>query len=169
MAGLHLECSSRCICCERFQEKLKILETNGRRYEVARASPSREGTALLQGRAVCGLCGKQFRIRCTAQRGRLDAWYVCDRAHGYRGEPNCQPIAGPPIDNAFGMPIAEQTTPLTVELTLEIRREEVRHEEADRLRCRAIERAQIEADLAQLRFMLVDPNNRLVAHTLEGE
>jgi hypothetical protein len=32
-----------------------------------------------------------------------------------------------------------------------------------------VERAQIEADLAQRRFMLVDPNNRLVADTLERE
>jgi hypothetical protein len=39
----------------------------------------------------------------------------------------------------------------------------------DQLRCRAIERAQIEADLAQRRFMLVDPSNRLVADTLEAE
>ena len=148
----------------------RFLETNGQGYEVARASPPREGTALLQGRAVCGLCGKHFRIRYTARRGRLDAWYVCDRAHGYRGEPNCQSIAGPPIDKAIGMLIAEQMTPTAVELALEIRREiEVRYEEADRLRCRAIERAQIEADLAQRRFMLVDPNNRLVADTLEGE
>jgi len=42
-------------------------------------------------------------------------------------------------------------------------------EEADRLRRRAIERAQIEAELAQRRFMLVDPGNRLVADTLEAE
>ena len=57
-----------------------------------------------------------------------------------------------------------------VELALEIRREiEARHEEADQLRCRAIQRAQIDADLAQRRFMLVDPNNRLVADTLEAE
>jgi hypothetical protein len=61
-------------------------------------------------------------------------------------------------------------TPAAVELALEIRREiEVRREEADRLRCRAIERAQFEADLAQRRFMLVDPENRLVADTLEAE
>ncbi|MER9451733.1 hypothetical protein [Mesorhizobium sp. M0254] len=33
----------------------------------------------------------------------------------------------------------------------------------------AVERAQIDADLAQRRFMLVDPNNRLVADTLERE
>jgi hypothetical protein len=126
--------------------------------------------ALLQGRAVCGRCGKHFRIRYASRRGRLEAWYICDRAHGYRGEPNCQSIAGPPIDKAIGMLIGEQMTPAAVELALEIRREiEARHEEADRLRRRAIDRAQIEADLAQRRFMLVDPNNRLVADTLEGE
>ena len=158
------------ISWERFQENLKVLKTNGQGYEVARASPPREGTALLQGRAVCGRCGKHFRIRYASRRGRLEAWYICDRAHGYRGEPNCQSIAGPPIDKAIGMLIGEQMTPAAVELALEIRREiEARHEEADRLRRRAIDRAQIEADLAQRRFMLVDPNNRLVADTLEGE
>jgi len=158
------------ISWEKYQENLKILENNGQSYRSVRASPPREGTALLQGRAVCGQCGKHFRIHYAARRGRLDAWYVCDRAHGYRGEPNCQSIAGPPIDKAISMLIAEQMTPTVVELTLEIRSEiEARHEEADRLRCRAVERAQIEADLAQRRFMLVDPNNRLVADTLEAE
>lgn len=158
------------ISWEQFQENLKVLKTNSRGYEVARASPPREGMALLQGRAVCGRCGKHFRIRYASRRGRLEAWYICDRAHGYRGEPNCQSIAGPPIDKAIGMLIGEQMTPAAVELALEIRREiEARHEEADRLRRRAIDRALFEADLAQRRFMLVDPNNRLVADTLEGE
>ena len=55
-------------------------------------------------------------------------------------------------------------------MALDIRREiETRQEEADQLRCRAIERAQVEADLAQRRFMMVDPNNRLVADTLEAD
>jgi hypothetical protein len=68
------------------------------------------------------------------------------------------------------MLVTESMTPAAVELALEIRREiEARYEEADQLRCRVIERAQIEADLAQRRFMLVDPNNRLVADTLERE
>ena len=61
-------------------------------------------------------------------------------------------------------------TPAAVGLALEIRNEiEARRDEADRLRLRAVERAQIEADLAQRRYMLVDPSNRLVADTLEGE
>ena len=63
-----------------------------------------------------------------------------------------------------------EMTPAAIGLALEIRREiEARYEEADQLRCRAVERAQIEADLAQRRFKLVDPGNRLVADTLERE
>ncbi len=158
------------ITWERYQQNLKLLAANGRGYELARASPPREGAALLQGRAVCGRCGRHFRVRYASRRGRQEAWYVCDRAHGTLGGPDCQSIAGPPIDEAIGGLVAERMTPAAVELALEIRGEiEARQEEADQLRCRAIERAQIEADLAQRRFMLVDPSNRLVADTLEGE
>jgi DNA invertase Pin-like site-specific DNA recombinase len=158
------------ISWERFQENLKILESNGRPYELARASPPREGAALLQGRAVCGRCGRHFRVRYATRRGRQEAWYVCDRGHTARGELNCQSIAGAPIDEAIGSLVADEMTPAAVEMAIEIRREvEARCEEADQLRCRAMERAQIEADLAQRRFMLVDPSNRLVADTLERE
>lgn len=155
---------------ERFQQNLKILQTNGRGYELVRASPPREGTALLQGRAVCGRCGRHLGVRYAARRGKQEVWYVCDRAHSSLGEPHCQSIAGAPIDEAIGELVAAKMTPAAVELALEIRREiEAQYDEADRLRCRAIERAQIEADLAQRRYMLVDPGNRLVADTLEGE
>jgi DNA invertase Pin-like site-specific DNA recombinase len=158
------------ITWEQYQGNLKILESNGRGYELARASPPREGVALLQGRAVCGRCGKHFRVRYTTRRGRQEAWYVCDRAQADRGEPNCQSIAGPPVDEAIGKLVTEKMAPAAVELAIEIRREvETRYQEADRLRCRAIERAQMETDLAQRRFMMVDPNNRLVADTLEAE
>ena len=158
------------ISWDQYQDNLKLLEANGRGYELARASPPREGAALLQGRAVCGRCGSHLRVRYMARRGRLEAWYVCDRAHGFSAEPNCQSMAGPPIDAAIEALVVEKMTPAAVELALQIRAEvEARHEEADQLRCRAIDRAQIEADLAQRRFMLVDPGNRLVADTLEAQ
>lgn len=160
----------RYITWEQFQQNLRILQSNGHGFEVARASPPREGAALLQGRAVCGRCGRYLRARYAARRGRLDTWYVCDRAYGNDGAPSCQTIAGAPVDAAVGALIAEKMTPAAVELAIEIRREiEARHEEADRLRSRAVERAQIEADLAQRRFMMVDPSNRLVADNLERE
>ncbi len=158
------------ITWDRYQENIQLLEANGRGYELARASPPREGCALLQGRAVCGRCGRHMRARYAARRGRLDSWYVCDRAHSTLGEPNCQSIAGRPVDEAVGRLVAERMTPSAVELALEIRREiETRQEEADQLRRRAVERAQVEADLAQRRFMMVDPSNRLVADTLEAD
>lgn len=158
------------ITWEQYQENLKILATNGRGYETARSSPPREGAALLQGRAVCGRCGRHMRVRYVSRRGGTESWYVCDRASGYHGEPNCQSVAGRPIDEAVGALIANEMTPAAIELALEIRSEiEARQQEADQLRHRAIERAQLEADLAQRRFMLIDPNNRLVADTLEAD
>jgi hypothetical protein len=66
--------------------------------------------------------------------------------------------------------VAEKMTPAAVELSVEIRKEiEARYDETDQLRCRAIERALVDADLAQRRFMMVDPANRLVADTLESD
>jgi hypothetical protein len=158
------------ITWERYQENLRSLAANGHGYDAARASPPREGGALLQGRAVCGRCGQHLRVRYREARGKPESWYVCDRATDSRAEPNCQSLAGPPIDEAVGLLVAEKMTPAAVELALEIRREiEARHEEADQLRCCAIERAQVDADLAQRRFMMVDPANRLVADTLESD
>jgi hypothetical protein len=82
------------ITCEQYQENLKTLEANGRRYAAARVSPPREGPALLQGSAVCGRCGSHVRVRYAARRGRREAWYVCDRGYTKNGEPNCQSLAG---------------------------------------------------------------------------
>lgn len=158
------------ITWDRYQENLRQLELNGHGYEAARASPPREGAALLQGRAVCGRCGRHFRVRYRDARGKLESWYVCDRASDAGAQPNCQSLAGGPIDEAVGLLVVEKMTPAAVELALEIRREiEARHNEADQLRRRAIERAQADADLAQRRFMMVDPGNRLVADTLEAD
>jgi DNA invertase Pin-like site-specific DNA recombinase len=157
------------ISWEQYQQNLKLLESNGRTYELARSSPPREGAALLQGRAVCGRCGRHFRLTYRYSRENLEARYICDPAQSGLGEPNCQSIAASPVDKAVGALVAERMTPAAVELALEIRREiEARQEEADHLRCQAIEHAQYEADLAQRRFMLVDPGNRLVASTLEA-
>ena len=158
------------ISWDKFQHNLKVLEENGASYQAVRASPPREGAALLQGRAVCGRCGSHMRARYAARRGQVDTWYICSRAYASRGEPHCQTIAGWPVDEAIGELIAAEMTPTAVELALEVRKEiEAHHDDADQLRLRAVQRAQIDADLTQRRFMLVDPNNRLVADTLERE
>jgi hypothetical protein len=64
----------------------------------------------------------------------------------------------------------EAVTPLALEVTLTVQQEiEARLDEVDRLRKKAVERAQYEADLAQRRYLHVDPANRLVADSLEAD
>jgi hypothetical protein len=64
----------------------------------------------------------------------------------------------------------EAMTPLAIEVALSVQQElATRHDEADRLRRQHVERARYEADLAQRRFLKVDPDNRLVADALEAD
>ena len=60
--------------------------------------------------------------------------------------------------------------PLTLEVALAVQQElQSRLEEADRLRRQQVERARYEAELAQRRYLRVDPENRLVADPLEAD
>jgi hypothetical protein len=75
-----------------------------------------------------------MRVRYREARGKLESWYVCDRATDSRAEPNCQSLAGSPIDEAVGLLVAGKMTPAAVELAIEIRGEiEARYNEADQL------------------------------------
>ena len=101
-------------------ENLNLLEANGRSYELARPSPPRECAALLQVRAVCGECARHMRVRYAARRGRLDVWCVCDREHGRSAAPNCQSIAGRPIDEAIAALVVDQMAHAAVGLSMQI-------------------------------------------------
>jgi hypothetical protein len=64
----------------------------------------------------------------------------------------------------------EAVTPVALEVSLAVQQELLsRLEEVDRLRLKQVERARYEANLAQRRYMQVEPENRLVADTLEAE
>jgi hypothetical protein len=61
-------------------------------------------------------------------------------------------------------------TPMTLAVTLEVQRElEARAAETDTARRQHVERMRYDAELARRRYMNVDPDNRLVADTLEAE
>jgi len=66
--------------------------------------------------------------------------------------------------------LVETVTPLALEVALSVQQEmQSRWDEADRLRRLQVDRARYESELARRRFLRVDPDNRLVAASLEAE
>ncbi len=130
----------------------------------------REGPALLQGLAICGVCGQRMTIRYHQRGPRRIPDYVCQREGIQNGERICQQVHGEALDRAISTLLIQQVTPLTLEVALAVQTEiETRSEEGDRLRRQEVERARYQTDLARRRFMQVDPDNRLVADSLEAE
>jgi DNA invertase Pin-like site-specific DNA recombinase len=134
--------------------------------------PPREGHALLQGIALCGICGRRMSIRYHKRRssGCLTPGYICacNRAGFKTG--SCQYITGDKVDIAIGELLMEVVTPMSLEVALNVQQELLRRfEQTDMIRRQQVERAQYEASLAKRRYMQVDPDHRLVADSLENE
>lgn len=154
-----------------YERNLEQLAANSRAYTPPRLSPPREGPALLQGLVLCGRCGDRMTVRYHQRRHqRIEPDYVCQRVGIARGESPCQRIPGRDLDAAISALLLDMVTPEMVETTLAIQDElAAQAAEAERLRQLQVQRAQYEADLAQRRYLRVDPDNRLVADVLESE
>ena len=104
-------------------------------------------------------------VRYHSHRNQSIPTYWCGWRPLQRGESGlCQTVHGGALDRAIGEMVIEAMTPLAIEVALTVQQELAsRHEEADRLRHQHVERARYEADLAQRRFLKVDPEQALRA------
>jgi DNA invertase Pin-like site-specific DNA recombinase len=129
----------------------------------------REGSALLQGLAICGTCGRRLRI--AYQGTNSTPRYYCKGEElnaGHRGE--CLNVGGLTIDEAVTNAFLEALTPAAVEATaLAAQRLESDHDAALSQWRREVERARYEAERAERQYKAVEPENRLVARGLEKE
>jgi len=109
-------------------------------------------------------------VRYHRRHGKLVPEYVCQREGIEHAEPICQSVSGAVVDEAVAKLVIDMVTPMALEITLAVREElDARFEQADVLRRKHVERAQYEVDVARRRYMRVDPDNRLVADSLEAE
>jgi DNA invertase Pin-like site-specific DNA recombinase len=160
------------ITWEEYLSNLQRVKGNALAWSTERhRGPAREGTALLQGLVICGACGERMSVRYHSHHNAEIPTYWCGRRPMHRGEIGlCQTIHGGALDAAIGDIIIEAMTPLAIEVALSVQQELAsRQEEADRLSRQHVERAKYEAELAQRRFLKVDPDNRLVADALEAD
>jgi DNA invertase Pin-like site-specific DNA recombinase len=155
-----------------YEENLRRLHENAQASGVEKRSAVREGPSLLQGLAICGICGSRMTVGYRLRKAGLAPFYICqgprevDRIEkGY-----CQRVSGYSLDKAVGALLVETVTPLALEVALNVQQElQSRWDEADRLRRLQVDRARYESELARRRFLRVDPDNRLVAASLEAE
>lgn len=159
------------IILEEFEANQKTLKACSQAYGNDRKqSPPREGPALLQGLVICGICGDRMTIRYQHRSKQLAPEYVCQRQGIENCQPTCQWIPGAPIDDVISTVLLEAVSPLALQVALSVQEEIVtRAVEVDSLRKQHVEKARYEAELARRRYMQVDPENRLVACSLEAE
>jgi DNA invertase Pin-like site-specific DNA recombinase len=130
---------------------------------------AREGTALLQGLVRCGRCGRRMQVAYSGTHGRVPR-YACVRAHHLHGVNHaCQSLGGVRLEKAIVAAFLEAVTPAGIRACAQAVEElERAHQERIAGQRLAVERAQFEADRAQRQYDACEPENRLVARTLEG-
>jgi DNA invertase Pin-like site-specific DNA recombinase/predicted DNA-binding transcriptional regulator AlpA len=152
-----------------YEANLARIASNTRPRPHQSGGAVREGTALLQGIAVCGHCGRRLR---THYQGRnASPGYHCpgkDIVHG-RGV-YCLNIGGMQIDHAVARAVIDALQPAGLEAALLAAEQvESNYDAALKQWQLAVERAHYEAKRAERRYRAVEPENRLVARGLETE
>ena len=159
------------ISWEEYERNQAKLEQNANAFSGGlRGRMPRQGTALLQGRVLCGRCGSRMRVHYEPLDGCLRPYYVCNEAVVRHAGKNCQWVRGAPVDEAIGELLLKTVAPAAIEVALAVQQEIAqRVEQAMELRDAQLQRARYEAELARRRYLKVDPDNRLVADALEAD
>jgi hypothetical protein len=128
----------------------------------------REGFALLQGLVICGKCGRKMSPRYHGNGG-CRAAYECTQARKQDGNMGvCWSVAGAAIDKAVAAHVLEAIDTEQLDISLAVL-EELDNQAliADKTWQLRLERGRYEADRAFRQYDATEPENRLVARTLE--
>jgi DNA invertase Pin-like site-specific DNA recombinase len=128
------------------------------------ARPAREGTALCQGIIYCG-CGQHMGVKYLGD-GR--AYYACRSRPDRQPAPGCQHVSAATIDAVVASALFTALAPAELDLAIAAAGEVTgRRARATRAAELAVQRASYQADRAERAFHACEPENRLVARSLE--
>ena len=151
---------------DEYQHNVARLQENRARADTL--GVVREGPALLTRLAICAACGRRMAVH-YANDDRHYA-YACGRMEIDYGLGRCQHVAGPGIDAFVSDHVLAALQPAGLELSLEAATHlEQERAALDRLWQQRVERAAYGAERAGRQFRLVEPENRLVARSLERD
>jgi len=130
--------------------------------QPTRGAP-RSGESLLQGLALCGVCGHHMYVTYSPTHR-----YVCTELTRSLGEPMCQSIHGPAIDEVVVQAFLAALQPAHLDaLEALLAEQATEHARLTRQWEERLKRARYDAHLAERQYQAVDPDNRLVASELE--
>jgi DNA invertase Pin-like site-specific DNA recombinase len=129
----------------------------------------REGSALLQGLATCGQCGRRLKV--YYQGRNSSPGYYCAANNAVAGRAKyCMRVGGVTIDTTVAEAFLEAISPAATEAALLAEKSiEADHDAALEQWRLQVERFRYEAERDERRFNAVEPENRLVARTLETQ
>lgn len=129
----------------------------------------REGMALLQGLATCGRCGRRLRVYYQGKNGTPGYYCASNQIANGRGE-SCLRVGGLRIDAAVTEAFLGAVVPAGMEAALQAEQQfAAEYQAVIQQKQLQVERAQYETQRAERRYRSVEPENRLVARTLEVE
>jgi hypothetical protein len=128
----------------------------------------REGRALLQGLARCGRCGRKLQVSYSGHS--LTPRYRCTKAQAMYGTAICQSVGGHRIEQLVLDAVFTALAPAAIDATLRAMQQLTDTHQAQAHSAELeLERARQNAERAQRQFDRCEPENRLVARTLESE
>ncbi len=145
----------------------KRLADNVNRYAAGHHGVPRRGHALLLGIAACGRCGRRMSLRYTGPNGDYPV-YCCRADRDQGAAPLCQEVRALPVDAFVERTLLEALAPDRIAIA--VAAVEQLQEEARQLEKQwglRRERARYEAERARRQYDAVEPENRLVARSLE--
>ncbi len=143
------------------------LAGNVARHSAGRPGVPRQGCALLQGIVVCGRCGRRMGLRYSGTHGNYPV-YHCSADQSITGQPRCQEVRALGADAEFERVLLDALAPDQIALAiaavgqLEAETRALEHQWGLKR-----ERARYEAERARRQYDAVEPENRLVARSLE--
>jgi DNA invertase Pin-like site-specific DNA recombinase len=147
------------------QIQTQIAENRQKMQErLTRKQALRQGMALLTGLVRCGICGHTMQVTYKDRRFQ----YICHVAQIRYAKPSCQYLPGRPIDAAVVQEFFRVLQPAEIDALERVSAEQAaRQGELLRQLEQEVQRLDYAATRAERQYNCVDPENRLIAATLE--
>jgi DNA invertase Pin-like site-specific DNA recombinase len=152
---------------EEYLANQQQLQDNQNRYHAGKPGAPRKGQALLQGILLCGQCGTRMHLRYSGPHGQFPV-YRCRYDREHQQQRYCQEVRAFGLDEEIERILLAALAPDQIKMALasleQIEQEQSSLSRQWQLR---LERTQFETERARRQYSLVEPENRLVARSLE--